>query len=68
MNKEEKQFNKALHSPYFHHSEKGCRIIDKLFKGEKNKVKGAFCKTHKADLCKCGWAWYKHYQYNLIKR
>ena len=73
MTKEEQQFNKTLASSFFHHSSKGCQIVEKLFPTKRSGLrgsgflKGAFCETHKADLCKCGWQFFKHYQYNLKK-
>ena len=62
-------------SKHFHEKEKGCDIIDKDFDRsfEKNRVlgnriKGAFCKIHNKDLCKCGWEWHWHGgTYNLRK-
>ena len=48
-------------SKHFHSISKGCKIVDKDFIDDKRKkIKGAYCKTHKKDICRCGWEWHWH--------
>jgi hypothetical protein len=51
-------------SHYFHSEEKGCKIKNKKFNEihyeSKSIIKGAYCLTHKKDLCRCGWEWGWH--------
>ena len=49
-------------SPHFHSKEKGCEIIPTTITVSGNKyIKGGYCKTHKIEICHCGWEWHWHY-------
>lgn len=56
---------KQLNSPYFHDEKKGCETEEKIFRritgGKEMTINGGYCKTHKVDLCRCGWQWGFHY-------
>lgn len=51
-------------SKYFHNEKKGCKIEEKLIPTGRHSdyLKGAYCKTHQKDLCRCGWEWSHHYE------
>jgi hypothetical protein len=43
-------------SPHFHCIEKGCKIRSKvLLSTDHRSFAGAYCMTHKKNICKCGW-------------
>ena len=49
-------------SPHFHSPNKGCEIIPITIKGTGNQyIKGGYCKTHKKEICHCGWEFHWHY-------
>ena len=47
-----------------HHSiERGCKLIPNLQYGRTTRtrtIRGYYCKTHKIDVCHCGFAWGWH--------
>lgn len=55
-------------SPRYHSRLKGCQIIDhtcynvigkKIFS-----IRAAYCKTHKVEICRCGYEWHWHFGTN----
>jgi hypothetical protein len=58
------QLLKAMN--HYHSIQRGCKIIKRRFKtkkrsGESGFFSGAYCRTHKKELCHCGWEWQWHY-------
>ncbi|MEK6884465.1 MAG: hypothetical protein AABY22_32835 [Nanoarchaeota archaeon] len=48
---------KEIEDTHYHNSIKDCFVIKK----RQDSIDGAYCKTHKKLLCKCGWEWQWHY-------
>jgi hypothetical protein len=60
---------------HYHSIQKGCRIIKRRYKtktrtGESGYFTGAYCQTHKKEICQCGWEWGWHYghQVKILKK
>jgi len=46
---------------HYHCAEKGCKIMPKdYYSREKHIIHRSYCKTHKKELCRCGWEWHWH--------
>ncbi len=52
-------------SLHFHHIKKGCDIVPKRhfrYEGQtRRSMHGAFCLTHKQNICRCGWSYKYHF-------
>lgn len=49
---------------HYHNKEKGCEIIPCIIKPKSRhgyKIQGAYCKSCKTEICKCGWEYRFHY-------
>ena len=59
---------KTITNIHYHSKMKGCEIVRRQWKyiskdnrEEGRIISGGYCKTHKKEICKCGWEWHWHY-------
>ena len=52
-----------MNHEHLHNVEKGCEITPKKQWGKDSSrfiISGAYCKTHRIEICRCGWEWQWH--------
>jgi hypothetical protein len=49
----------------YYHVPPGCKVINRRYHrdsaGSVGPIEGSYCRTHKKELCRCGWEWFHHY-------
>lgn len=60
MNKDNVEVEKDSH---YHSITKRCKIIARKYYVSEGRCHliGGYCRTHKKEICRCGWEWYWHY-------